>query len=685
MTKRPAGARRWVRIGILVALVLAWRAWQVTRSSLPSTTAVGTAEQDPQERELREAARAAPGDAEAQRALAEYLLRARRPYEAMWAFQDTLDLRPGDAEARRGLARALIIAQLPGRALEVLAATNDQRPTKGDQRGRRTTTEAAVGRTIPDVGRWSLVVGRERSDLEDRRVAAAAYLARGDAMGAVTMLEAAQGGHPPRFGASGSERQRWEALEGSAAGLLDLAHALEALGEDGPAASAYQRHLRLDPESMEGQLGLARVAVRQRDIPTAAGALRRAREIAPNDPRPLYERARAAETLAGPRAERAEPEGAIGLYRRVLAASPSYGPAHLRLGLLELRQGRAEEAVRHLRQAVVAAGGSRAEARLHLAAALDAAGEKGEAAHERGLYYEATERPHLAAREYRRLATLGSSREDPSLLLSAALSQMEKDEEAAEVARQGLARNPEDLRVRTRRAMLLMMTDDRAQAAALCRRWIQERPAWAEPYRLLARIEREALHPAEAVRFMEQALEREPENHEYLLELSRSLLAIGTPDALRRAAEALRRGLTLAPADPEIHLRLGEALEKLGDLEGARMHYLRSMDRARSLHFGAYALSQLCPRLKKPARARFYAENVRVIRERQDATQALWRRLHRSPEDAEARARMAEVLLNAGESRAAIYHLEMSLRRRPDRERQEQLEVLRRLEAMREG
>jgi tetratricopeptide (TPR) repeat protein len=644
------GRRRTVGHGAVIALLLLVGVvgWRLARRALPASPAVESAGVTPQEQELREAARRTPADAGAQRALADYLLRERRPYEAMWAFQETLDLASGDAEARRGLARALVIAQLPGRALEVLAGgTNDHRPP--------TTGQRAENRAP----------GTEQQ-LEDRRVAAAAYLARGDAMGAVTMLEAVG-----------------PALETSAAGLLDLAHALEALGEDRPAAGAYQRHLRLDPQSLEGYLGLARVASRLRDEPAALAALRSAQEIAPGDPRPLYETGRALQSLGGARPESEQPEGAIALYRRVLAAHPSFGPAHLQLGSWHLRHSRAAEAIPHLREAI----GERAsgpEARLQLAAALAADGQKAEAAHQRGLYYEATERPHLAVQEYRRLATLGPSREDASLLLSAALSQMEKDEEAVEVARRGLARNPDDLRVRTRSAMLLMMTDDRARAAELCRRWIQDRPVWGEPYRLLARIEREALHPAEAVRFMEQALEREPDNHEYHLELARSLLAIATPDALRRAVETLRRGLALAPADPEIHLRLGEALEKLGDLDAARSHYLRSMDRARNLHFGAYALSQLCPRLKKPERARFYAENVRVIRAREDATQALWRRLHRSPEDPETRARLAETLLNAGESRPAVYHLEVALQLRPDPQRQQQLAILRRLQMMRE-
>src|SRR6476469_883735 len=108
----------------------------------------------------------APADPEPSRALGRYLLGRQRPYEAMWAFQDALELRPDDPEARRGLARALIVARLPRRALEVLA-------------------EASPG----SAGAAASATGEE--ELENRRVAAAAYLTMGDPLGAVTMLEVA--------------------------------------------------------------------------------------------------------------------------------------------------------------------------------------------------------------------------------------------------------------------------------------------------------------------------------------------------------------------------------------------------------------------------------------------------------------------------------------------------------------
>ena len=75
----------------------------------------GASEPEPmsaEERSLRDEARRHPADPTAQDALGLYLLEQRRPYEAMWAFQDLLDLRPADPYACRGLARSLIVTSV---------------------------------------------------------------------------------------------------------------------------------------------------------------------------------------------------------------------------------------------------------------------------------------------------------------------------------------------------------------------------------------------------------------------------------------------------------------------------------------------------------------------------------------------------------------------------------------------
>jgi tetratricopeptide (TPR) repeat protein len=614
-----APRRRTLRLWALLAAVLVVSGGVYWFSRVRSANEVA-AEPEPmsaEERSLRDEARRHRSDPMAQEALGLYLLDQRRPYEAMWAFQDALDMRPADAPARRGLARALVVAGLHKQALEALA------------------TASAPSAGAPPVFK--------QEDVENRRVAAAAYLAEGDPVGAVGVLSAAA-----------------PALNESAAALLDLGNAQEALGNDDAAMAAYQRQVLLEPSGVEGELALARVALQQRRWEVVFQSLARARRAAPEDPRPLYQLGIALLARGGPAAESQGPRGAIGLFQRVLQLHPDDGLAYRQLGLWHLRRGEPRPAAVLLEKAVSLHAGSD-ETRLTLAAALEAAGEKAEAAYQRGLYDEAVRRPDLAVQEYRRLAALDPGRRDVPLLLSAAYTQLEKTDRALQIARQGMAQHPDEAPYLTRCAMLLMMTDNRIAAADLCRQWIRRRPDAAEPYRLLGRLEREAQHSAEAVRLSEQAMVRDPQNAEYCLETGLALAANPIPANLRRAAAALRHAIALDRSASEPHRRLGEVLERLGDWEGARVQYQRSMDLEHGSRFGVYSLSQLCPRLGKPSRARFYAGIVPVLAARSDAAGTLQHQLHASPDDAAAHARLARLLLDAGDLRQARCQLEQAV------------------------
>jgi tetratricopeptide (TPR) repeat protein len=262
---------------------------------------------------------------------------------------------------------------------------------------------------------------------------------------------------------------------------------------------------------------------------------------------------------------------------------------------------------------------------------------------------------------------------------------MEMKEQAAEVARRGLEQHPEDPQLLARRAMLLMMTDDRARATRLCRNWLDRQPDAAEPYYLLARLEREALHPAEAVRLLELAMARDPQNAAYCLETGLALTAAPAPANQRRAAALLRHAIALNSRAPEPHLRLGELLERQGDPDGALREYQRSADEDPTARYGIYSLSQFCPRLGKGSRAAFYAEIVRVLREREDALRPLWRRVSRAPGDVEAHARLSGLLLESGDLPQARNQLERTVELRPDRkDAKRRLEVIQRLLALRE-
>jgi tetratricopeptide (TPR) repeat protein len=411
-------------------------------------------------------------------------------------------------------------------------------------------------------------------------------------------------------------------------------------------------------------------------------ALTRARKAALDDPRPLYQLGVLLLTRGGPEAESEGPRSAFGVFQRVLQRHPDYGPPYLQLGLWYGRRGKPRAAAVLLEKAVALHAGGE-ETRLELAAALEAAGEKAEAAYQRGLYYEAVEQPDRALREYQRLAALEPGRKDIPLLLSTVYTHLERKDQALKVARRGLDQHPDDPEFLTRCVMLLMMTDNRAAAADLCRRWSQRQPQAGEPYRLLGRLEREALRPAEAIRLEEQAAARDPRNADYHLEAGLALAAQPTPANLNRAAAALRRAVALNPRASEPHRRLAEVLERLGDREGARLQYQRSMDLDPSSRYGVYALSQLCPRLGKPARSRFYAQIEPVLRERADAAASLRRQVYQSPRDVDAHTRLARLLLDAGDLPQARCQLQQVVALRPEQKlAQRQLEILNRMLAL---
>jgi tetratricopeptide (TPR) repeat protein len=638
MPAQRSTPRRGLLLGLIAVLALAGVAawWSLRRQGAGDTTPPEV--MAPEEQALRAAARRAPGDAAAHRELAEYLLEQQRPFEAIWAFQDALDVRPGDGEARRGVARALITVRLPRLALTAL--------TEG--RGSAAPTSAQSD---------------PKSVAGQRAVAASAYLAMGDALGAVALLSPVEPSLDPNA-------------------LLMLGNAAEAVGDDARAEAAYRRHLQSEPDSVEGYLALGRLAARHGQWEAASASLAQARRAAPQDPRPLYQLGIALQARGGKEADSERPGGTIDLFRRVLASHPEYGPAHREIGLWLLRQRRPASAVDHLERAV-AAGDE--DTRQPLAEALQEAGEPAMAAYHRGLAFMTAQQPHLAAREFQRMANLERRRPDPFLLLSTAYAKMNDSGRAAEAAQQGLERHPNDPRLLARRAQLLLMAGNRAAGARLCRDWLKRDSTAAEPYRLLGSIEREALRDAAAIHLYEQALARDPRNADYCLELARALVGTATPANLRRAADVLRRAIAFDPESADTRLLLGDVLQRLGDIQGARPQLLRGIDLNPSDRTGLVALSQLCPRLGKSSRVGFYGRIIRALQEREDTARSLWRRVFRDPADADAHARLSALLLEAADLPQARHQLAQTLALHPSRKKEkEQLRAVERLLALRE-
>jgi tetratricopeptide (TPR) repeat protein len=297
----------------------------------------------------------------------------------------------------------------------------------------------------------------------------------------------------------------------------------------------------------------------------------------------------------------------------------------------------------------------------------------------------AAQQPHLAIREFERMAAVPPQRPDAFLMLCSAYAKMYENGRAAEVARRGLGQFPDNPDLLARRAMLLIMADNRVAGAELCRHWLQKQPDAAEPYRLLGSIARTELRHTEAVRLCEQAMEREPQNPEYCRETARALMGNPTAENQQRAADVLRRAIRLDPRNGEARLQLADVLQRQGELEAAREQYLRGMDCSPADRRGVVGLSQLCARLGKPGRMGLFGGIVRTLHDREDAARGLWRRVFLNPNDADAHARLAALLLDATDLDQARFQLAQTVALRPNQEKEKrQLQVVERLLAQQE-
>ena len=94
-----------------------------------------------------------------------------------------------------------------------------------------------------------------------------------------------------------------------------------------------------------------------------------------------------------------------------------------------------------------------------------------------------------------------------------------------------------------------------------------ERSEW--PYYNLGSLLLSGGEPERAVRYLEQALERNPSSVQTMTRLAVALSAASRPD---EAATALRAAVRAAPGNAEAHFQLGRVLQKLGKPDDARRH-----------------------------------------------------------------------------------------------------------------
>lgn len=234
-------------------------------------------------------------------------------------------------------------------------------------------------------------------------------------------------------------------------------------------------------------------------------------------------------------------------YRQTLAANPESWMGHNNLGLLLLEDGRAEEALTHLRAAAQLKP-THAEVANNYGAALRATGHGAEA---------------LA--QFRRAATLKPDYVEAEFNLALALAESGATAEAEEHYRRVLALRPAHAKAANNLGNLRLASHDAAGAIELFRAAIRADPDSADAHHNLGVAFFTLRRGAEAVPELRRALELDPAR-----DVSRWLLAIIL--AADRPAEAvplLEELIRRQPRNADAHQLFAQCLWQLGRREEA--------------------------------------------------------------------------------------------------------------------
>jgi tetratricopeptide (TPR) repeat protein len=571
-------------------------------------TATQTGPEDARAAELRQTVQARPADPTAHQELGAYQVAHGQPFEGLWELAAAHELGRDDVTLAVQMAAALQAAGLPEAAIAEL-------------------TEAR--RRFPGQAELDLALAR-----------ASLAIAKPDA--AIPLL------------------QQNPALAGSPEGLLALGIACGAAGQEAEARAALERCRARAGARPELRLALGRLALARGETRQAREDLETAVTGRPEDEETLY--------WAGMAYARGnssqETTKAFDDLQRAIRAAPRKARAGYALGQLLYERQRKWEKAREIYRRATRIDPTFVEAEAGLAR-VTAALKLPEAAYHEARVCEMTERPDEAIPFYRRWAALQPQRWDSVLRIAECWMDMQRNAEAAREVQQGLKRYPDNPELYSHLSQIYLLLNARTDAARVCDRWTPLDTASGRPERVRGKLALAARESDAAVRWLQEAIRKNPDLSAYHADLADALLLDPTPEHLAQARPALQRAIELDPVSAGYHQQLGLVLQQLGDLEGARQAFLRSLslDSARvEPYAGLVAVAQ---RLKHPATAALFARMERTVRDQQREETTRSARLWRQPRDGEARLAVAEALLRRGLLTRAQFHLQAALAQRP--------------------
>lgn len=479
-------------------------------------------------RELTEARRLAPSDPAVALHLGQALSRVGKVAEAEEELRRAIALRPAFGAAMRALGVLLKKRKAwveAAQVLEVAAASgsNEERASALVALG---TVQLSAGRRAEAERSFDRAIQFAPAEVEVRIGIARAWL-----------------------GGDAGDRTRAVALLTRAAELAPdlpqvhsaLGRALERTGDRAGAEAAYANALALDPSYRFVRRRVLRLALEDRDFVRARVQAERLLAGAPDEPEHHFLAA-----LVADREGRGDKARAH--YREAIArAEGNYPEAYFNLGLMEKRQGHLSEAIAayeealRLRPEYLAAINNLALAKL---AGGDVSGA------EELLRGALARDPHYASA----LLNLGE-----------VLMKQDRRAEAIVQFQRALAARPGYAEARLNLGVAYAREGKLEEARATYRTLVEESPRYAPGWFNLAVAAQAAGRSEEAVAALRRVLEIDPEHLGALRKLAELETSAGD---LNKAASAWTELLDREPADRSARIALAEILWKVGDASG---------------------------------------------------------------------------------------------------------------------
>ena len=192
---------------------------------------------------------------------------------------------------------------------------------------------------------------------------------------------------------------------------------------------------------------------------------------------------------------------------------------------------------------------------------------------------------------------------------------MSRQRDAALEIRNGLERHPDNPELLSALAQLSLHTNNGPDAVRLCERWVSVEGASGRPEWVRGELADEALRNNEAIRWFETAITKAPRRGVYHAALGETLTHAPTRERLRRARAELEQATALEPGVARFHFQLGQVLQQLGDLEGARRACLRALDHESSNLEALRGVIRVGRDLGRPGAAMFFSQIEQEVRD----------------------------------------------------------------------